>query len=128
MPMLSRILAIVTLAAFVLLSAILQSTSPSTIHPVGILAVLILFYLLALGVLTFLMYGLMILFTRLRQRPGVSSEVTAASLRRIYYYATVLALAPVLMIGMRSIGRGTAWDIVLIVIFEIIACFYIAKR
>lgn len=58
MPMLSRILAIVTLAAFVLLSAILQSTSPSTIHPIGILFVLILFYMLVLGVLTFLCIGL----------------------------------------------------------------------
>lgn len=51
--MLGKALALSTLTAFVLLSAILQVTSPSTIHPLGILMVFILMYVLALGALTF---------------------------------------------------------------------------
>lgn len=123
--MLSRILAIVTLAAFVLLSAILQSTSPSTIHPIGILFVLILFYMLVLGVLTFFMYWVgraMVLL------PWFRRSTASITVKRVYYYATVLALAPVLLVGMRSIGRGSVGDVALIAIFEIVACFYIAKR
>lgn len=126
MPMLSRILAIVTLAAFVLLSALLQSTSPSTIHPVGILFVFILFYLLALGVLTFFMFGLSGVLSKLRHK--ARSAGVRMAFREAYYYASVVALAPVLLVAMRSIGRGNLVDIALVVAFEAVACFYVAKR
>ena len=123
--MFPKALAIITLVAFVLLSALLQSTTPSTIHPVGILSVFILFYISALGVLTFFMFGLSKLLVRFvyRNRP-----VQAMPLQQAYYYASVVALAPVLLVGMHSIGRGTVWDIILVIAFEVIACFYIAKR
>lgn len=126
MPMLSRILAIITLVAFVLLSALLQSTSPSTIHPVGILLVFILFYLLALGVLTFFMFGLSKLLHKLRRRTQLAGR--GMSFREAYYYASVVALAPVLLVAMRSIGRGDVLDVILVIIFEAVACFYVAKR
>ena len=126
MPMLSRILAIITLVAFVLLSALLQSTSPSTIHPIGILFVFILFYLLALGALTFFMFGLSKALGKVRSKAHVAPKVL--TFRESYYYASVIALAPVLLVAMRSIGRGDFVDIALVVAFEIIACFYVAKR
>lgn len=123
--MLARTLAVVTLIAFVLLSALLQSTTPSTIHPVGILTVFILFYLLALGLLTFFMYALSKLIVRFWKKPQISQSMT---LKQAYYYGSVLALAPVLLVGMRSIGRGSTWDVLLVMVFEVVACFYIAKR
>lgn len=123
--MLSRLLPVTTLAAFVLLSALLQSTSPSTIHPIGILAVFVLFYMLALGVLTFFMFGVSRALTRL---PYTHNQKAQLSFKQAYYFATVIALAPVLIIGMRSIGRGGTQDILLVIVFELIACFYIAKR
>ena len=99
----------------------MQSTSPSTIHPIGILIVFILFYVLALGLLTFLvrMIGLL-----LRILPYKNNHV-AITLQQSYYYASVLALAPVMLVGMRSIGYTRVYDLVLIILFEIIACFYI---
>ncbi len=126
MPMLSRIVATITLIALVLLSALLQSTSPSTIHPVGILLVFILFYLLVLGVLTFFMFGLSRVLHRLRGQGLSMGEVM--TFRQSYYYASVIALAPVLLMAMRSIGRGNAVDVALVVVFELVACFYVTKR
>lgn len=126
MPMLSRILAAVTLVAFVLLSALLQSTSPSTIHPIGILIVFILFYLLALGVLTFFMLGVNRALAKVWNKRRAHAK--AMGIREAYYYASVVALAPVLLVAMRSIGRGDLVDIALVVAFEIVACFYVAKR
>jgi hypothetical protein len=123
--MLSKVLAIVTLSAFVLLSALLQSTTPATIHPLGILSVFVLFYLLVLGVLTFFMSALSKLLARFE---GRAHAVRAMTFQQAYYYASVVALAPVLLVGMHSIGRGTIWDIILVIAFEAIACFYIAKR
>lgn len=120
--MFGKVLACITLGAFALLSALLQSTSPSTIHPLGILAVFILMYLLALGVLTFFMYGCAHLLQRYRKKKQI------IRLQHVYYYASVLALAPVLLVGMRSIGHTGLSDVLLVVVFEIVACFYIAKR
>lgn len=123
--MLGKVLAISALSAFVLLSALIQSTSPSTIHPVGILGVFVLIYVLALGVLTFLLYGVGVLVHAYHAKKRTIKEFT---LVRAYYFASVLALAPVMLIGARSVGRTGALDVVLIVAFEVLACFYIAKR
>jgi hypothetical protein len=123
--MLTKVIAVITLAAFVLLSALLQSTTPSTIHPVGILVVLILFYLLAMGLLTFFMFGVSRLLSKIL---SASKNTQAMTMKQAYYYGSVLALAPVLLVGMRSIGRGSTWDVILVMVFEIIACFYISKR
>lgn len=123
--MLGKALTLSSLFAFVLLSAILQSTTPSTIHPVGILSVFVLLYVLALGVLTFCLY----IFSRIISKTIVKRSVRRSlSLQKSYYYGSVLALAPVMILGIRSIGRTGVYDIVLIVLFEIIACFYITKR
>jgi len=100
--MLGKALAITTLGSFVLLSAILQSTSPSTVHPVVILIVFVLIYLLALGVLTFFILGI----NRLTKSfvPDHRKPIVHMSLEKSYYFATVLALAPVLYLGVRSVG------------------------
>lgn len=122
--MLGKVLALSTLLAFVFLSALLQSTSPSTIHPAGILIVFILMYALALGVLTFCLFAISRIVVATKSKEG-DGRMT---LQQSYYYASVLALAPVMLLGARSIGRTGGYDIVLIMIFECIACFYISKR
>lgn len=121
--MLGKVLALSTLLSVVLISTILQSTSPSTVHPLGILFIFVLFYVLALGVLTFSLQIIFAIILRFRK-----NAATTFSLQQSYYYASVLALAPVMIIGARSIGRSGGYDIVLILLFELIACFYISKR
>lgn len=123
--MLGKVLALTTLVAFVLLSALLQSTSPSTIHQLGILVIFVLFYLLAVGVLTFLLYAIGHVIGKFMKHLRESQKMTV---QQAYYFASVLALAPVLYVGVRSIGHTGIYELVLIVIFEVIACFYIAKR
>ncbi len=123
--MLGKVLALTTLIAFALLSALLQSTSPSTIHPLGILVIFILFYVLALGVLTFLLYATGQVVARFMKHARDSQKMT---MHRAYYFASVLALAPVMYVGVRSIGHTGIYELVLIIAFEVIACFYIAKR
>ena len=123
--MLGKVLALSSLSAFVLLSALMQSTSPSTIHPVVILIVFILIYVLALGVLAFFIYGI---GRMIHARHAKRQDVKPFTITRAYYFASVLALAPVMYIGARSVGRTGFIDILLITLFEVLACFYIAKR
>lgn len=122
--MLGKVLALSTLCSFVLLSALMQSTTPSSIHPLGILFVFFLIYLLALGVLTFLLYIGALIALRVRKRERSSAFV----LRRSYVYASVLSLAPVMIIGMSSIGRMGIYEFLLVAMFEVIVCFYVAKH
>lgn len=122
--MLGKVLAISTLCAFVLLSAFLQSTSPSSMHPLGILFVFFLIYLLVLGVLTFFMYGIRVIFTKVRRKGSIGQS----TLKRMYIYASVLALAPVMIVAIASIGRLGVYEFLLVVAFEAIACFYVAKH
>jgi uncharacterized protein with PQ loop repeat len=123
--MLGKVLGLSSLVAFVLLSALVQATSPSTIHPIGILAIFVLMYVLVLGVLTFLIYGIGRVMHRRHARYHTVKPFTII---RAYYFASVLALAPVMIIGARSVGRTGIIDIVLITLFEVLACFYIARR
>ena len=125
--MLGKVLALSTLCAFAILSALLHTTTPSSIHPVGILLVFVLIYVLALGVLTFLLYGVVHTVARVTAK-GRFRAKTAMTLQRAYLYASVLALAPVMLIGMRSIGQSGVYEVALVVLFEIVACFYITKQ
>gem|GEM_PF-784763 len=121
--MLGKVLALSTLCAFVLLSALFQSTSPSSIHPLGILFVFFLIYVLVLGVLTFLLYGIILIIARVRKKADIH-----LSFRRTYLFASVLALAPIMIVGMSSIGRMGPYEFLLIVAFEAVACFYVARQ
>ncbi len=87
----------------------------------------VLIYVLALGVLTFLLFGLNTLSRRLTNR-GQAHLRSTMTLQRAYLYASVLALAPVMIVGMRSIGQAGGYEVALVVIFEVVACFYITKQ
>lgn len=122
--MLVRILFLSTVISAVLLALILGMTSPASVHPIVILAVFFLVYLLALGALTFFVYAGGRATSFLPQFRG--QEVL--SVKRAYIYASVLAIAPVILMGMVSIGRASVYEVALVVVFEVIVCFYIAKR
>lgn len=121
--MLAKILMLSTVCAAVLLAIIFQTTTPASIHPLGILFIFVLLYVLALGVLTFLTYHVMRLCTRIGK-----GDVKNVSFHRTYVLSLVLALAPVICLGIQSVGNLTAYEIFLVILFEIFACFYVVKR
>lgn len=127
--MLGKIIAIGSILAAVGLSFLLQATTPSGIGPLGILFVFVLMYLVALGVFTFLILGVQVIINKLFTVVAVHGRVhTPIEVTRAYYFASVLALAPVMIIGMQSVGRVGVYEFSLVVLFLIIACIYIARR
>lgn len=126
--MLGRIVAISMVIAMLLLAVLLQTTTPASIGPLGILFVFILLYVSALGVLTFLLYALSGVTAKMAGTFVTRRPMEPFSLRRSYYYASVLALTPVLLVGMQSVGQVGVYDVLLVLMFEVIACIYIAKR
>lgn len=126
--MLGRVIALSMVAAMVLLAVLMQTTTPATIGPLGILLVFILLYVSVLGVLTFLIFGCSRIAVKIITPFAGSKQMHLLSLGRSYYYSSVLSLAPVLFIGMQSVGQVSAYDIALVVLFMTISCIYIAKR
>lgn len=121
--MLRKVLTLSTISAAVLLVIIFQTTTPASIHPFGILFVFILLYVFILGVLTFLVYHILHLGAHLKKDGGNS-----VSFRRTYLLSSVLALAPVILLGIQSVGSLTVYEVFLIIVFEFFACFYVIKR
>ena len=116
------------IASIVILAVVLQTTTPATIGPLGILLVFILMYIAALSVLTFLIIGGNRLLLRSTVSLTTQRPLRAISLRRAYYFASVISLAPVMFIGMQSVSEVTVYDALLVVAFVTMACVYVAKR
>jgi hypothetical protein len=126
--MLGRILAISLTVAVMLLIAVLQTTTPATIGPLGILFVFILMYVSVLCALTFLLYSGSGVAAKLSASMTLKRPLQRLSLSKSYYFSSVVALAPVMFIGMQSVGEVGFYEVVLIILFIVISSVYIAKR
>lgn len=111
-----------------LLVSILYSTQPSTIGPFGILLVFILMYVTTLSSVTFFLYFGRMVLLRALQSNRLSRRLTLWSIGQSYYFSSVVALAPVMLIGMGSVGKVGIYEFGLVVVFVSIVCFYITKR
>lgn len=126
--MLGRIISVSVVLAVVILFVILQTTTPSTAGPVGILFVFIFIYMLVLCVLTYLLFWGSRLLGKLQRLISQKTSHHTLSLIRSYYFSSILALAPVIFIGMQSVGEVGFYDAVLVLLFVAVGCFYVAKR
>jgi hypothetical protein len=124
---LSKIILISLIASPLLLIAFLQTTTPATSGPLGILLVFILMYTSLLSLLTYLVFYTVNLVNKLATF-FMSKGLGDMSFVRSYYFSSVFALAPVIFIGMESVGRVGLYEVVLIGIFMIVAGVYVAKR
>lgn len=61
-------------------------------------------------------------------RSFTKRTLPSLTIRRSYYFSSVLALAPVMFIGMQSVGEVGIYEVVLVLLFVGIACVYVAKR
>jgi len=122
-------LAVIGLSVAVLLFVVLlQTTAPATAGPLGILVVFILMYVLVLGALTFLLFGGSRVVSKFSSPLLAKKPLHPLTLRRSYYFSSVIALAPVMFLGMQSVGEVGIYDVILVVLFVVIACIYITKR
>ncbi len=126
--MLEKIIAIMTPVSLGLLTVILNTTAPATAGPLGILAIFIFGYLSALGIITYILYGVSRTTSHLAVAFTVKKPLRAVSFKRAYYYSTVLAAAPIMLIGLQSVGSIGVYEFMLVLLFTVIGCLYITKR
>ncbi len=101
---------------------LLNVTSPSTANPLGVLAVFVALYVFSVAVIAI---GIAV-SSLLKRR--VVSQAQRIDDRKVYYYATTLGIAPVILLAIQSIGGVGLYDVLMVLAFEVIACTYIAKQ
>lgn len=126
--MLPRILATVSLASLCALSLMLTFTSPATAGPFGLLVIFISAYLTFVGLISFFLFGINRLIIALTANMTLRKPFRPMELRRAYYFSTVLAAAPVMLIGLQSVQSIGIYEVVLVILFEVVACLYVSKR
>ena len=110
------------------LGLLLQVSTPSSLGPLGILFIFVLIYLTVLGALTFFLFGAGKLIGKVPGQLNMRQNFKTLTLKKSYYYSSVISLVPVLLVAMQSIGRVGFYELILIVLFTIISCVYISKR
>lgn len=116
-----------TLSLFLLI-LLLQYTTPTRAGAIGILCVFILTYIFIVSLLSFLMYGISRIIVKASRLFAVRKPLEVMSLKRAYYFSSVIGLAPVILIGMQSVGSLGIYEVGLVVLLVVIGCIYIAKR
>lgn len=126
--MFGRIITVVTLAAMIALLLTIQSTNPSSIGPVGILVVFFLLYIIFVGIFTWLVHGGSLLFSLAAEFLNLKKPKDSISIGVSYYYGSVLALGPIMLLAMRSVASIGVYEVALVSFFIVISIFYVKKR
>jgi len=126
--MLGKIIAASTVTAGIILIVMLQMTNPSTVGPLGLLAVFFLLYVIMLGVVTELLWLGSYGFQMVGRQFTSKRPPQRLSLARAYYFSTVLAMAPIMALAMQSIGSFGVYEMVLIVVFVAVGILYVSRR
>lgn len=126
--MLPRIVALISLASFCVLSLMLTLTSPADAGPFGLLVIFITAYLTFVGLISFFLFGMNRLIVALSSGMTIRRPLQPMKFKRAYYFSTVLAVAPVLLVGLQSVQPIGVSDILLVLLFEVVACIYVARR
>ena len=125
---LRQTLVVTTLASLCLLILLLMTTTPATAGPLGLLVIFISAYLTSLGVMSFFLYGASHLFSSFLSGFATKKPLVPLSLRTSYYYATVVATAPVILVGLQSVGAVGFYEVGLVILFVVIGCVYVSRR
>ena len=126
--MLPRVIATISVASLCVLTLMLTLTSPSTTGPFGLLVLFISAYLSFVGLISFFLFGINRLIVMVSSGMTLRKPLRPMEFKRAYYFSTVLAAAPVMLIGLQSVQSVGAYEVILVIVFEIVACVYISRR
>ena len=119
-------LQLLAVAAFIAIVVIVQYTTPSQVGPFGVLMLFLCIYI----VMIYIIGGILRLVRAVLQRrkPLAPGRVLLQQTESVYYYASVLAAVPVLLLGMQSVGALSWWSLLLTALFVALGLLYVYKR
>lgn len=126
--MFKMIISVASMVGLCLLLVLLNVTTPATAGPFVVLLIFGLLYIATLGLLSYIIFFSSRLISHLSGIIMTRRPLTALTFKNSYYFSTLLAAAPVMIIGLQSVGSVGLYEYTLIAFFEIIGCIYIYKR
>lgn len=126
--MLSRILFFIWLLSLFILIYILGFTTPTQIGAVGVLVFFLLFYVVSTITATYFVYIANRIVLQLFFADVVNIKSKSMSLKKAYYFGSVFALGPVMMISLQSVGGVGLWSFVLVCFLLILGSLYVSRQ
>ena len=126
--MLPRVIATISVASLCVLTLMLTLTSPSTTGPFGLLVLFISAYLSFVGLISFFLFGINRLIVMVSSGMTLRKPLRPMEFKRAYDISRVIVAAPVMLIGLQSVQSVGAYEVILVIVFEIVACVYISRR
>lgn len=115
-------------ASALVLAVLLHTTTPTSAGAVGILTIFILAYAFIVSVVTLFLYGISRLFVLVSHLFTARKPLQQLTLRRSYYYASVISLAPIIIVSMNSVESFGIYELALVLMLVLIGCVYVTKR
>ena len=126
--MLKKIIFVTTIISLCLLVILLNVTAPSWAGPFGILAIFVFAYLSSLGLVTYFFYWASKAISYFSKSFITIKPILTLDFKRSYYFATVFAAVPIILMGLQSVGSIGIYESLLLVLFLVIGCVYVSKR
>lgn len=105
----------------IILGILLNATDPLKSGPASILLVFVLIYLLFFSAASVILRIVGLILSAVK--PALRFNV-----RQGYYFLSVIALAPVLLIALNTLGQLDTLECILILLFVALGCFYVVRR
>lgn len=102
------------------------NTSPSTLHPLGFIFLFfcIYFFVYCLAHLVYSLFNFALTFLSLKDK-----KIGAArSQRKLDVIIAIIAFAPPVLLAMNTVGANSIFEVMLVLFFELIVCFYVIKK
>lgn len=105
----------------ILLFLVINSTSPLSSGPIGILTVFSVIYALSVALVIAIIHfaGVILRFFKIKKYLPT---------KKTYYAGSVIALWPVLILALNTLGRLDIGEIILVTVLTLVGCFYAARR
>lgn len=126
--MLIKVLISTGLVSAGLLLILLTTTTPTSAGAFGILAIFLLSYVFFLVLTTFTLWFTAFLVSKITSNIRSFRRPYSLSLKKSYYFSTVIALGPVLIVSLRSVGGVGVYEFMLILLFIGLGCLYVSRR
>lgn len=126
--MLAKGITVITIIAGIVLATILTVSQPATAGPVGVLAVFFLVYVVLVGIFAWSGFIVGRLLEKLTRKTMLRRPMQKVSFLHAYYIASVLALGPIILLGINTVNKIGVYEIGLVIILVVIGIFYIQKR
>lgn len=121
----TKIFTSISAFSIVALVYILNFHAPAELGAFGVLIVFLLLYVMFTALSTLAIQQARLAIHRSRNLRGSEGDV---SYRVSYYYASVVALAPLLFLSLRSVGRLNLISFVLVLILIGVVSLYVSRQ